>query len=51
MITRQKLKPGQKGTDPDVKMWFIRFGKIKGTDLETHAPRTKVGMTETRLQL
>jgi hypothetical protein len=22
--------------DPEVKLWFIRFGKIKGTDLEKH---------------
>ena len=22
--------------DPDVKLWYIRFGKIKGTELEKH---------------
>jgi hypothetical protein len=22
--------------DPDVKLWFVQFGKIKGTELETH---------------
>ena len=65
MITRLKLRPGQKGTkklaavvpvhigfsdtdprkiaktargrwDPEQRLWFIRYGKIKGTVLEKH---------------
>ncbi len=22
--------------DPDVKLWYIQYGKIKGTELEKH---------------
>jgi hypothetical protein len=31
-----KARAAKERWDPDVKRWFIRFGKIKGTKLEKH---------------
>ncbi len=42
MKSRLNLKPGQKGGKlkgnwaRDEKLWYIRYGDIKGTELEKH---------------
>ena len=33
---RAQAKAAQGRWDPDAKLWFIRFDKVKGTDLEKH---------------
>jgi hypothetical protein len=33
---QEKARAARGKWDPEVKLWFIRFGKIKGTDLEKH---------------
>lgn len=33
---RAQAKAAQERWDPDAKLWFTRFDKIKGTDLEKH---------------
>lgn len=34
--SREKAKAARGRWDPEAKLWFIRFGKIKGTSLEKH---------------
>ncbi len=35
--TSREIAKAAKGRwDPDQKLWFIRYGRIKGTDLEKH---------------
>lgn len=33
---REKAKAAKGRWDPEKRLWFIRFGKMKGTDLEKH---------------
>lgn len=33
---REKAKAARGRWDPEVRLWFIRYGKIKGTNLEKH---------------
>ena len=33
---RETAKAARGRWDPDQKLWFIRYGRIKGTDLEKH---------------
>jgi hypothetical protein len=33
---QEKARAARGRWDPDVKLWFIRYGKIKGTALEKH---------------
>jgi hypothetical protein len=34
--SREKAKAARGRWDPEAKLWFIRYGKIKGTNLEKH---------------
>ena len=34
--SREIAKTAKGRWDPDQKLWFIRYGRIKGTDLEKH---------------
>ncbi len=44
---QEKARAAKGRWDPGVKLWFIRFGRIKGTELEKHivldAPVKKAG--------
>jgi len=33
---REKARTARGRWDPNAKVWYIRFDKIKGTDLEKH---------------
>jgi hypothetical protein len=35
-VSREKAKAAKGRWDPEKKLWFMRYGKIKGTDLEKH---------------
>ena len=36
IASREKAKAAKGRWDPEAKLWFIRYGKIKGTSLEKH---------------
>ncbi len=35
-VSREKAKAAKGRWDPEKKLWFMRFGKIRGTSLERH---------------
>ncbi len=36
IASREKAKAARGRWDPEAKLWFIQYGKIKGTSLEKH---------------